>query len=317
MLLTKTAQYAEQAAASAENEFEAGESLPIKLADTKLYTDFRRRSFCFTGGKGGVGKTTLLLRTAAYLRQKNYPVRIIDCDPQPDANFIVTHKLTRTNERNVLPDGAIVYTLLNPTAKYEKSTHDLLDKPFAESRYTYGELNLLTKQAMDKDRNAAQDARLELLINLDRQTQKEITPDSVILYDCAAGVEFSSTLPYFLTTYFFIITNPEKTALEDAAGVIKIIARNEHTAKNIYPVINKTPVTRSKIMLTAMKEASLILSNIRGLFFTEWLAVSGAAVPKPAANFADAIHVMEYPAQINAERLGQKIIELLNPAGAP
>ncbi|MDR2428880.1 MAG: AAA family ATPase, partial [Candidatus Margulisbacteria bacterium] len=105
MLSIKNSHYAEQiAAVGAEaDEFQAAELLPAKLTETALYRACRPRSFCFTGGKGGVGKTTLLLLAADYLAQRNYPVCIIDCDPLPKAYRQATNKLTRTNERNELP----------------------------------------------------------------------------------------------------------------------------------------------------------------------------------------------------------------------
>jgi MinD-like ATPase involved in chromosome partitioning or flagellar assembly len=310
MLSAKNLCYTEQLLAESvkeEREFQtAAEPFPAELANTALYSDYRPRSFCFTGGKGGVGKTTLLLLTANYLARQNYPVRIIDCDPLPKAYRQATNKLSRTNERNKLPSGAVVYTLLSSNAEYERSTYDLQAKPFAESLYTYGELNALTKQAL----SGIKEAPLKLLVNLGLLAQKELTPDSIILYDCAAGLEFTSTLPYFLTTYFFVVTNPELPALQDAAGVVKTIAQNEHLAKNIYPVVNRIPVWNKKILLTSREVTAQMLSNMWTLF-DKWAVTSGAA------NFTDdTIYIADGKniADIRVERLGQKILELLKPA---
>ncbi|MDR1452822.1 MAG: AAA family ATPase [Candidatus Margulisbacteria bacterium] len=303
----KKSAYAEELAA--EKEFQAAEPLPAKLTGTALYSIWRPRSFCFTGGKGGVGKTAMLLRAADYLRRYNYAVRIIDCDPLPKAYRQATNKLTYTNEKSELPNGAVAHTLWSSNTNYELIKYDLQDKPFAESFYTYGELNALAKQAQ----HGAKDAVLKLLINLDRQIQKEADPGGIILYDCAAGLEFTSTLPYFLATYFFVVTNPELPALQDAASIVKMIAQNEQMAKNIYPVINKIPVQDKKSLLLAKKITDQALSNMR-LLFGQWAKTSNSA------NFAsDTIYVAasKNPASINAERLGQKILELLNPAERP
>jgi cellulose biosynthesis protein BcsQ len=304
MLSAKNFGYTEQLFATAE-------PFPAELASTALYTDYRPRSFCFTGGKGGVGKTTLLLLTADYLARRNYPVRIIDCDPQPKAYRQATNKLSRTNGRDELSNGAIVYTLLSNNAVYERSKYDQRDKPFAESLYTYGELNALTKQAL----SGVKEATLKLLVNLDLLAQKElsVSQPGILLYDCAAGLEFTSTLPYFLAAYFFVVTNPEPPAMQDAASVVKTIAQNEQIAKNIYPVVNRIPVWNKKVLLASREITAQMLSNM-GTLFDKWAVTSGAA------NFTDStiyIAAGKNIAGIRAERLGQKVLELLKLAGEP
>ncbi|MDR1324048.1 MAG: AAA family ATPase [Candidatus Margulisbacteria bacterium] len=311
-MLTKGFSYAENiameaAAETTEKEFLI-QPLPAELTNTVLYTAYRPRSFCFTGGKGGVGKTTLLLCVADYLRKKNYQVRIIDCDPLPKTYRQATNKLSRTNERNVLPNGAVVYTLLSKNVEYETFKYDLQAKPFAESLYTYGELNALAKQVTRA--GGGGDTVLKLFTNLNRLAQKELTADSVILYDCPAGLEFTGILPYFLATHFLLITNPESPALQDAAGVVKVIAQNKQMAKNIYPVINKVPVKDKKILPLARQITTQTLSNLNTLF-AKW---SGTASRTDFVGDAIYIDSANSFADINTEQLGQKILALLRSA---
>jgi MinD-like ATPase involved in chromosome partitioning or flagellar assembly len=197
-----------------------------------------------------------------------------------------------------------VYTLLSKNVEYEAFKYDLQAKPFAESLYTYGELNALAKQVSQGN------TALKLFTNLNRLAQKELTADSIILYDCPAGLEFTGILPYFLATHFLLITNPESPALQDAAGVVKVIAQNEQMAKNIYPVINKVPVKDKKVLPLAKQITTQMLSNLNALF-AKW---SGTARRTDFASDAIYIDSANSFADINTERLGQKILELLNPA---
>ena len=70
------------------------------------------RKITFVNYKGGVGKTSLIVNTAACLAQKGFRVLLFDFDTQSNASIWLM-RLDRWNKINISGEGS-VYSIFNP-----------------------------------------------------------------------------------------------------------------------------------------------------------------------------------------------------------
>jgi septum formation inhibitor-activating ATPase MinD len=287
---------------------ENAEILAQKLSKHPLYTVWQKQAFSFTGGKGGIGKTSVLLAAAQWLAKNDRKVIIIDCDSLAKTYYQAAYKITYTGGKNELPvDGGrtiSVYTLCNIKTSYDLPQYAAKDKPFAASLYTYQELNDLTRQTASNNTALSNNVLLKLLDNLWLRLKTEIDTQTILLYDCGAGLSFSAMLPNYLSAVHFIITNPEPTALADGAGMLKQILYDQYITNNVWLVINK--------MKPSADVKKLLSEKLKTLedFVQKW--------SNQQSKLAIADYIAElgflHPA-INAARLSRKIIELVSQAG--
>lgn len=172
----------------------------------------RAKTISVTGGKGGVGKTSVAVKMARELAEIGYRVLLLDCD----------YNLANTAIKLGLPISDSFYALLSA------------EKTFDECLYKEGRFHLL----------AACNGSLELFENklpldqiiIDIINSHEYEYDYILL-DCPAGLSRDTlTLNAYCDERFFIVT-PDKSSITDSYSLMKVLA-TKYGVKENHLIIN-------------------------------------------------------------------------------
>lgn len=172
----------------------------------------KAKTISITGGKGGVGKTTVAIKVAKELAEIGYKVLLIDCD----------HNLSNTAIKLGLPLNDTFYSLLSASKTLEECLH------------TEGNFNLLS----------GCNGSLELFENklpldqviIDVMSSHENEFDYILL-DCPAGLSKETcNLNAYCEERFFIVT-PDKSSITDSYSLMKVLA-TKYGVKENHLIIN-------------------------------------------------------------------------------
>ena len=236
-------------------------------------------------GKGGVGKTNLIVNLAIKLQEMGKKVLILDADVgMSNADLVMGIRI-----ENTLLD--LIENNLN--------LEDIITKgPYGVDLISGGE-------------------DLFLLEKLNKKKQKEIIQSlaqlgeyDVLLIDNGAGITKQSLIFTILADDIILITTPEPTAITDAYRVLKVISLYELKNK-VKVVINQVPDSKTgeeafnKLLKTSESFLNIELENI-GYIFND-IRVNKAVMEQVSI-------VIKYPkalassniSQISASILGDK-----------
>jgi chromosome partitioning protein len=171
------------------------------------------RKISFINYKGGVGKTSLIVNTAAALAKLGKRVLLLDFDTQSNASIWLL-KLDRWNKINATGDGA-VYSIFEPGKMKVK---DLIIKDVVEGRS--GEkllpgLDLVptTFNLVDLENEYVGDPkRPPYLLFYDQLAEVEANYD-FILFDCPPNILRASQCGVFSSNEIYVPANPDALSL--------------------------------------------------------------------------------------------------------
>jgi flagellar biosynthesis protein FlhG len=172
------------------------------------------RKISITGGKGGVGKTSIALKTAHELARAGYRTLLIDCDSN----------LSNTAIKLGLPIDNKFEKLLSAEASFEEIVIQL------------GNFHLLPACNGSTE---VFDSKLrfdEIIIDIISAHEHEY---DYVLLDCPAGVSRESlTLNAFCDDRWVIVT-PDKSSITDSYSLIKLLStrfgvKENHLMINMY-----------------------------------------------------------------------------------
>lgn len=179
-----------------------------------------------TGGKGGVGKTSISVKFAKELAAQGNRVLLIDCD----------YNLSNTAIKLGLPITNTFWSLLS------------LEKDFDDCLYKDGSFHLLSACNGSLDLFDSKLKLEEIIIDIINSHQNSY---DFILLDCPAGLSRESlTLNAYCDSRFVVVT-PDKSSLTDSYSLIKVLNSkfgitdnhlivNQYTTKKQYEKIVKT-----------------------------------------------------------------------------
>ncbi len=185
----------------------------------------RHRTIAFTSGKGGVGKSNLVLNTGLLLAQRGKRVALLDGD-------------LGLSSLNVLMGQSPKHDLRHVVAG-EKRLEDIL------VRGPHGVLVIPAGSGVASLANLGDEERDDLLIQLG---EIEATVD-FLLIDTGAGLTETVLTLVAASDEAIVVTRPEPTALADAYALMKVViqetaaypfhllinmVRNEEQARQIY-----------------------------------------------------------------------------------
>ncbi len=171
----------------------------------KKRIDGRAITIAFTGGKGGVGKTTMALRTAIDLSNQGFKVLLLDCDYNL-SNTFVKLGLPIDDRFAVLCQGNI--DLEN--AIYKKGNFHLI--PGCNGN-----------QKIYEDHKAEPDYIERLILGIISKTEYEY---DFILLDTPAGIKKEiMELCAYCDHRVFVVT-PDRSSITDSYSLIKILKNN-------------------------------------------------------------------------------------------
>lgn len=191
------------------------------VADVSDVLNFKKENpkksstkICITGGKGGVGKTSISLKMARELAYQGQRVLLIDCD----------YNLSNTAIKLGLPLTNTFFSLVN------------LEKTFEECLYQDGNFHLLSACNGSLDLFNSTFRLEEIIIDIINEHESDY---DFILLDCPAGLQRESlTLSAYSDMRIFVVT-PDRSSITDSYSLIKVLSKNygikeNHLFVNMY-----------------------------------------------------------------------------------
>ncbi len=181
--------------------------------DRKISPRSRCRVVAVSSGKGGVGKTNLVVNLALTLASWNYRVIVIDADLGMANVDVLVNAFPRHTLEDVLAGNMDIKDIMM------EGPHNIKIIPGGSGMFNMANL--------DRDKRGRLVDRLQVLES----------EGDVLFIDTAAGLSRNVISFVAAADEAIIVTTPEPTALTDAYGMIKVI--NEKEIKNrVHLVVN-------------------------------------------------------------------------------
>lgn len=218
----------------------------LKQPELRRASDFSCTKISITGGKGGVGKTSIALKTAQELAASGFRTLLIDCD----------HNLSNTAIKLGLPLDNKFEKVLSGEAQFE----DCLIRR--------GNFHLLPACNGSVD---VFESRLKFdEIMIDIMTSHEHEYDYILL-DCPAGVSRESLTLSAYCDHRWIIVTPDKSSITDSYSMVKLLShrfgiKENHLLVNMYQSekqFQKVVLTLSETIENFLGARTQILGGIQ------------------------------------------------------
>ena len=187
---------------------------PLKKSELRRASDFACTKISVTGGKGGVGKTSIALKTAKELAGAGFRTLLIDCDSN----------LSNTAIKLGLPLDNKFEKLLSAEIHFE------------DCLIQQGNFHLLPAcngsiEVFEKKLNFD-----EIIIDIIASHEHEY---DYILLDCPAGVSRELLTLNAYCDHRWVVVTPDKSSITDSYSLIKLLAsrfgiKENHLLVNMY-----------------------------------------------------------------------------------
>ncbi|MBH47416.1 MAG: hypothetical protein CME71_04530 [Halobacteriovorax sp.] len=173
----------------------------------------RAHTVSITGGKGGVGKTSIAIKMARMLSQRDFKVLLIDCDTN----------LSNTAVKLGLPLNDHFMDLVTARKSFEECLY--IDGNFHLLSACNGNLDLFERN-LEFDR---------LLIDVVSAHEREY---DFILLDCPAGLSKTSMTLNAYSDQRIIVATPDRASITDSYSLMKILNTKYGVNEN-HLLVNK------------------------------------------------------------------------------
>lgn len=220
----------------------------IKKSDLRNARDFVCTKISITGGKGGVGKTSIALKTAKELASAGFRTLLIDCDSN----------LSNTAIKLGLPLDNKFEKILSGEASFE------------ECLIQNGNFHLLpacngSVEVFESKLNFD-----EIIIDIIASHEHEY---DYILLDCPAGVSREALTLNAYCDHRWIIVTPDKSSITDSYSLVKLLfvrfgIKENHLLVNMYQndkQFQKVVLTLSETIENFLGARTHILGGIQKL----------------------------------------------------
>jgi flagellar biosynthesis protein FlhG len=183
------------------------------VSERKLAVE-KTTTISITGGKGGVGKTSVSLKLAKELSNQGSKVLLIDCD----------YNLSNTAIKLGLPVTNTFYSLVSA------------EKPFEECLHQDGNFHLLSACNGSIDLFDTSFKLEEFIIDIINEHESEY---DYILLDCPAGLlRETLTLNAYCDKRIVVVT-PDRASITDSYSLMKVLShkfgiKENHLLVNMY-----------------------------------------------------------------------------------
>lgn len=194
---------------------DAREKTPVLKADRDPSSASTCRVITVSSGKGGVGKTSLVLNLGLALVRMGHRVVVIDADLGLANIDVMLNSVPRFNLSDVLSG--------------EKSIRDIIMRGPLDLKIIPGGSGLFDLANLDRGKR-------QVLIDQFSDLEEE---GDFILIDTSAGISRNVVGFIGAADDFILVTTPEPTALTDAYGMLKVVS--EKKLKRLsHVVVNST-----------------------------------------------------------------------------
>lgn len=221
---------------------------PLKKSELRRASDFACTKVSITGGKGGVGKTSIALKAAHELASSGYRTLLIDCDSNL-SNTAIKLGLPLDNKFEKILSG-------------EATLHDCLIQR--------GNFHLLpacngSVEVFESKLNFD-----EIIIDIISSHEHEY---DYILLDCPAGVGRETLTLNAYCDHRWIIVTPDKSSITDSYSLVKLLSnrfgiKENHLLVNMYQSekqFQKVVLTLSETIENFLGARTHILGGIQKL----------------------------------------------------
>ncbi len=189
--MDKTSEWLSSFNSNYQNEINA-------LISTKKMSGKKTVSVAITGGKGGVGKTSVSLKLAKEMASQGQKTLLIDCD----------YNLSNTAIKLGLPVNNTFYDLVSA------------QKEFEECLYTEGNFHLLSACNGSIDLFESNLRLEEVIIDIMNSHAQEY---DLILLDCPAGLSRESLVLNAYCDRRVVVVTPDRASITDSYSLIKVL----------------------------------------------------------------------------------------------
>lgn len=171
------------------------------------------RKICFVNYKGGVGKTSLIVNTAAALAKRGKRVLLLDLDTQSNASIWLM-RLDRWNKLNINGEGS-VYSIFVPARQRlrEVLVKDVIESKTGEKLLPGLDIVPTTFNLVDLESEfEGEPGRPAYLMFYDQLKEVEDNYD-FILFDCPPNVLRASQCGIFCSNEIYVPANPDALSL--------------------------------------------------------------------------------------------------------
>lgn len=177
------------------------------MSGAMAISNSKMTSICITGGKGGVGKTSISLKLAKELSHSGQKVLLIDCD----------YNLSNTAIKLGLPITNTFFSLVSS------------EKSFEECLYQEGNFHLLSACNGSLDLFNSNFKIEEVIIDIMNEHGEEY---DFILLDCPAGLQKESLLLSAYCDMRVVVVTPDRASITDSYSLIKVLGQNYGIKEN-------------------------------------------------------------------------------------
>lgn len=170
-------------------------------------------SLCVTGGKGGVGKTSISLKLAKELSHAGNRVLLIDCD----------YNLSNTAIKLGLPITNTFFSLVSAQKSFEECLH------------REGNFHLLSACNGSMELFNADFKLEEVIIDIMSEHSEDY---DFILLDCPAGLQKDSLMLSAYCDMRVVVVTPDRASITDSYSLIKVLGQ-QHGIKENHLLVNK------------------------------------------------------------------------------
>ncbi len=191
-----------------------------------------------TGGKGGVGKTSLSIKMAQILAGLDYKVLLVDFD------YNLSNIPIKLNQ-NLNED---FFSLVTGTKTFEQVVRT--SHSFDYLSGCHGNRDLFNHK-----KNISRP-----LLDIIRNCEKKY---DIIIFDCPAGLNHEALLINTYSDYRFFVVTPENSSITDSYALMKIL-KNEFGVNENHLLLNKISSNQEKNKIVrSLMDTSLSFLNCR------------------------------------------------------
>ncbi len=221
---------------------------PLNRSELRRASDFACTKISITGGKGGVGKTSIALKTAKELSLAGYRTLLIDCDSN----------LSNTAIKLGLPLDNKFEKVLSGEASFEECL--IQNGNFHLLPACNGSVSVFESK-LNFD---------EIIIDIISSHEHEY---DYILLDCPAGVSREALTLNAYCDHRWVIVTPDKSSITDSYSLVKLLAsrygiKENHLLVNMYQnekQFQKVVLTLSETIENFLGARTQILGGVQKL----------------------------------------------------
>lgn len=171
------------------------------------------RKIAFINYKGGVGKTSLIVNTAACLAERGLRVLMFDFDTQSNASIWLM-KLERWNKVNV-PGGANIYSIFDPGKNRVKDLiiKDVLEDKDGKKLLPGLDLVPTAFNLVDLEGEYKPDPKKPSYVVFQEQLAEVENNYDIILFDCPPNILRASQNGIYTANEIYVPSNPDALSL--------------------------------------------------------------------------------------------------------